>query len=182
MKAMESPLTIEELTPERFEEKAAVHSLTWHETYEGMLPDEFVSLVTPEFALRVTKRHDPRYTLVAVRHDAIVGFVEYLPQTGEELVTPHASEIGALYVLRSAQHEGVGTRLIDAALSMMPEPYAALTVFTGNAHAIGFYKHMGFRSTGHIIPDDFDTQSLEMTNGPLGLQHGHDRSRTASQV
>jgi GNAT superfamily N-acetyltransferase len=155
---------IETLTARRFPQKAELHALTWHETYQGMIPQGFVDMVTPEFALAVTRRHDPSRTLLALQDDEPIGFAEFLDEAGPDISTPEVSELGALYVLGEVQHQGVGKMLLHAALDAMPRRYAALSVVLKNANAIAFYEHMGFHSTGHISLDDFDTPILEMTN------------------
>lgn len=167
---MNTHVTIERLTPSRFEEKAQVHALTWRQTYSGMLPDDFVNKITPEFALAVTRRHDPDLTLLALRDDAIIGFLEYLPESRDGILTPDASEIGALYVLDQTKHQGVGRALIEAALKQIPKPRVALSVLLDNTNAIGFYEHMGIHSTGHITHEDEGTLALEMTNVPEGAE------------
>ncbi|MDN6233805.1 MAG: GNAT family N-acetyltransferase, partial [Bifidobacterium crudilactis] len=123
-----------------------------------------VDMVTPEFALAVTRRHDPARTLLAVRDDEPIGFAEFLDEAGPDIYTPEVSELGALYVLGEVQRQGVGKILLQAALDAMPRRYAALSVVLKNTNAIAFYEHMGFHSTGHISLDDFDTPILEMTN------------------
>jgi|SRR5581483_3087321 len=62
--------------------------------------------------------------------------------------------ITALYVLPEAQGNGVGTKLMTAALAWLGKTEdICVVVASYNQKAIGFYKRFGFQETGNQIED-----------------------------
>jgi len=77
-----------------------------------------------------------------------VGYALSGPADGE---TDSVGELDAAYVLPSAQGFGVGRLLVEDALSGLVEAGHAeclLWVADENAHARGFYQHLGFHFGG----------------------------------
>lgn len=127
-----------------------VHCLAWRETYTGLLPDAMMTRLSVERSTAIFRREGCRNMLVALWNGEIVGFCGYGAWRGESTV-PNLGEIVGLYVLQKAQGQGIGTRLMQAALDALREKgfsQTALWVLDSNAHAIGFYEHRGFADTG----------------------------------
>ena len=169
-------ITVMPIEPQWFKEKAEVQSITWRETYEGMLPQDVIEAITPEFALQLTRRHaqnDPgrAVTLVALETNDtsgdthVIGFTEVLRHPREPMNHPEAVELASLYVLARCQRHGAGRALVEAATKAFDNPKLALWVFDGNANAIAFYRHVGFRFTGATqVEDDGRNSESEMIN------------------
>lgn len=184
-------IVITPIEPRWFGQKAQVHAQTWRETYEGKLPQELIDLVSPEFALDLTKRFaaDPNEVmLVALERDdgsdsietrlgpnvpkandlsgaRVIGFAEVLRVPRAPIDRHEAAELASLYVLKSEHRHGVGRALVEAAASAIGNRRLALWVFDGNENAQGFYQHIGFHPTGlKQTEDDGSNPELEMIN------------------
>lgn len=130
--------------------RVLVHCQAWEETYRGLIPDAVLDSMTPENIMQTT-RSLPMETLVAADGEGVVGFVCFCREARAFIGRPGASEIAALYLLRSAQGLGLGRQLLEAALAQLPQGDVVLYVLDGNQRAIRFYEHMGFRPTGRRL-------------------------------
>lgn len=158
-------IVIRHITPADFEAKAEVHSRTWHETYQGKLPQWLVDKITPEFALDVTKRHDPANVFVALIDGEVVGYAELANPAREPSDYPDTAELGAIYVLNRCQGFGIGRKLVQAVFDALPTTRVVLWVFESNEKAQGFYRHIGFHPTGKTqTEDDGANPELEFAN------------------
>ncbi|WEV64930.1 GNAT family N-acetyltransferase [Bifidobacterium sp. ESL0732] len=151
--------------PADFEAKAKVHSQTWHETYQGKLPQWLVDKITPEFALEVTKRHDPANVFVALVDDEVVGYAESANPARKPSDYPNCAELAAIYVLNRCHGLGIGRKLAQAVFDALPTKRVVLWVQESNDKAQGFYRHIGFHPTGKVqIEDDGASKELEYAN------------------
>lgn len=158
-------LTIEPIMPAYMGKKAQVHSQTWHETYAGVLPQPMLDLVTPEFALNVTKAHDPSTVFIARFGDDVVGYAEFCDTARPPVTYPYTAELAAIYVLRRCQRRGIGSALIEAVRNAVSTPRLVLWVAEGNVDAQQFYAAMGFHATGvQQVEDDGAMRELEFAN------------------
>lgn len=65
------------------------------------------------------------------------------------------SRIGSIYILKEFQGKGLGTKLIENAISYLGrEKPIVLEVATFNQRAIHFYKKCGFEETGNEIAEE----------------------------
>jgi GNAT superfamily N-acetyltransferase len=162
---MAGRITVRHITQEDLEAKASVHAQTWRETYQGLLPQWMVDKVTPEFALSVTKRHNPATVFVAFVDGELVGFAEFCEPARPPSRYPETAELASVYVLERCQGLGVGRRLVEAVLTAVSTPRLVLWVTDGNLKAQAFYRHMGFKPTGAIQTEDGgDNRELEFAN------------------
>jgi phosphoribosylanthranilate isomerase len=124
------------------------HVAAWREAYAGLIPDAVLAGLDPR--QRAAMWHDAmaKGTIVQVaeRDGAIVGFGSSGPQRDPTLSC--AGEIHAIYVLRSAQRQGVGRTLMSAmARDLLAQGHAsaALWVLEGNTPARRFYAALDGR-------------------------------------
>lgn len=123
-----------------------VHVQAWREAYAGLVPDVVLASLDPAQRARMWQDGLARGLAVhlAELDGAIVGFGSSRPQRDASL--PHSGEIGALYVLRSAQRRGIGRTLMAAMardLLARGHPSATLWVLEANTQARRFYDSLG---------------------------------------
>lgn len=133
------------------------------------MPDEFLAGLTPQaraeaWAERLSDPDEPTRTLVATRPDGMVGFCTVGPSRME---TPEGyGELQAINILVTAQHQGLGGRLVRAAAAQLADQgYSAMTLSTlrDNAPARMFYEALGGTLSGshHDIFDSFSVPAVE---------------------
>ena len=137
--------------PSDAEDLARVHVASWRETYRGLLPDAFLARMSePGFARRFRRNlADPgdSVTLVAADRHGLVGYAQGGPsrRTAPETARGGEAEIATLYVLRQAQGQGLGKRLMAAsarALAAQGCTSLMVSVLRDNIRARGFYEHL----------------------------------------
>ena len=134
--------------PSDAEDLARVHVAAWRETYRGLLPDAYLATMSePAHARRFarglrTPGPDDVTLAVADRH----GIVGYAAGGPSRTRIAGEAEIATLYLLRRAQGQGLGARLMaDMARAMAARGARSLTisVLRDNIPARGFYEHLG---------------------------------------
>jgi phosphoribosylanthranilate isomerase len=135
-------------TPADAEALGHAHVTAWREAYVGLIPDAVLVSLDPR--QRAAMWHDAltkgAIVELAERDGAIVGFGSSGPPRDPTL--PCAGEIHAVYVLRSAQRQGVGRTLMAAmARELLARGHASagLWVLEGNTSARRFYEALGGR-------------------------------------
>lgn len=149
-------IQIAHLAEGQYDEVAHMYAAAWRETYEGLLPQDLVNRITPEFYLGLLRAHPDRaaHTLVVRVDGRVMGMAQYEPKARDIFTIPQASELCALYLLRACHGLGIGRLLVEAVAAEVPHNTLVLYVFADNHHALGFYEHMGFRLTGHTMEED----------------------------
>lgn len=133
-------------TAQELEGKARVHYTSWQETYQGLLSDDYLAGMSYERCLAGARRWQDN-VLVAKDGDRVVGFVSYGVSRDKKM--PDAGEILGIYLLEEYQGQGIGYRLMHAAMEQMTEYKTILLwVLMGNRKAIRFYERYGFRYEG----------------------------------
>lgn len=149
-------MEIREMRPDDYDAKAYVHYRSWKETYTGLMDDRYISSLTLEKCQSVACRW-PHNTLVAEVNGTIVGFGCFIP------AEDGSGEVSAIYILKSAQGQGIVKKLMDSMLlRLQGRQPITLWVLNGNDHAIGFYEHYGFRLDGATKDSAVGTE-LRMT-------------------
>ncbi len=125
---------------------ALVHVQAWREAYVGLVPDNVLAELDPARRAAMWREGMARTAMLqlAEQDDAIIGFGSSRRQTDPS--SPYSGEIGALYVLRHAQRQGTGRRLMAAmARDLLDAGHvaASLWVLEGNATARRFYAALG---------------------------------------
>lgn len=126
--------------------KAYVHYKSWHETYAGLVDEQYLSGVTEEKCLMIARKW-PDNLLVAKDGEQVVGFAGYGKYRDESKAD--CGEVFSIYVLAEYHGKGVGYALMNAAVARLSEyKEIAVWVLKGNERAIRFYERYGFRFDG----------------------------------
>ncbi|MBP5293180.1 MAG: GNAT family N-acetyltransferase [Clostridia bacterium] len=135
--------------------KAFVHWTSWHETYSGLVRQDYLDKLTLE-KCEVIAFQWPDGILIAKDGDKVIGFVGY----GASREDADAGEIFAIYVLSAYHGTGVGQMLLSAGLEQLNQfKKISLWVIDENMRAIRFYRKNGFTETG----EKTDHQNLGAT-------------------
>jgi ribosomal protein S18 acetylase RimI-like enzyme len=138
--------------PSDAEELARVHVASWRETYRGLLADAFLARMSePGFTRRFRRLlTDPgdSITLVAADRHGLVGYAQGGPsrRSAIPLANGGEAEVATLYLLRQAQGQGLGARLMTEtarALAAQGATSLMISVLRDNIRARGFYEHLG---------------------------------------
>jgi ribosomal protein S18 acetylase RimI-like enzyme len=127
---------------------ARVHVASWRTTYQGLLPDDFLSSLSEESYSdrwrRVIGDGLSRVFVVGDEDQEIVGFASCGRERAGE--TGFAGELYAIYILDRAQRQGHGRELVRAAASALREMKLAdmiVWVLRDNSAARQFYERLG---------------------------------------
>jgi GNAT superfamily N-acetyltransferase len=103
---------------------ARVHEATWRETYIGLMSEQMLNALTADARAEAWRRilsGAAGYlatTYVAEGHGELVAFASCGEQRNADFAAQgYAGEFAAVYVLKSAQRRGVGTRLMRAMMA-----------------------------------------------------------------
>ena len=140
-------LTIARATEHDVDAIKQVLSTTWVDTYASYLSPSTIEQVTTEWhtpeLLRSQIERDTIYFAVARLHDEIVGLV-----TVEEM-NPLELHLLRLYVLPIHQRKGIGTELLDSALSHYPRARSIrLEVEEQNEKGVSYWGKHHFIAVG----------------------------------
>ena len=125
--------------------KAFVHWRSWHDTYPGLVSQEYLDKLTLEKCEEIAFSW-PDNLLVAKDKERVVGFVGY----GQSTEEPEDGEIFALYVLSGYLGTGIGKRLMNAGLEKLKEyPKIHVWLLKENRRAFRFYEKCGFLPDGN---------------------------------
>lgn len=137
---------------------ALVHETAWRETYIGLMSEQMLNAVTPESRADAWRRilaGETGYqstTYIAERANQVVAF----SSCGEQRHEPFAAagyrgEFAAVYVLRSAQRQGIGIGLITTMMKDLDQRGLAgftLWVPRDNIPARSLYEKLGGKLIG----------------------------------
>jgi ribosomal protein S18 acetylase RimI-like enzyme len=123
---------------------------TWHDTYDVLIGPEKVTEITDSWhstdnQMRQLALPESSF-LVAENQGAIVGHVFANGQR------PPVLTISRLYIAPGRQRQGIGKRLLDAAIARHPNcDTIRLVVEAENAKGIAFYEREGFSTVGETV-------------------------------
>lgn len=137
---------------------AEVHVASWRETYSGLMPDSLMRrLSVDDRAVRWARMLDRAqdnggaFAFIAEQGGEPVGFASGSEQRDEALLAQGLTgELTAIYILRKAQRQGLGARLVSAvAQHLHDQGYsgASLWVLRNNEPARRFYE----RCSGQLV-------------------------------
>jgi ribosomal protein S18 acetylase RimI-like enzyme len=134
--------------PTDADDLARVHVQSWRETYKGLLPDAYLARMSEtaharRFGHALMKPGPDDVTLAAADRWGLVGYAQ---GGASRRRVENEAEVATLYLVRSAQNRGLGSRLLrDAARALAAKGATSLviSVLQGNFGARGFYEHLG---------------------------------------
>jgi ribosomal protein S18 acetylase RimI-like enzyme len=136
---------------------AVVHVRSWQGAYRGLLPQVYLDGLDPaervgRWERSLAEANDGRNgVLVADASGTLLGFVGYSPSRDGDVDPARVGEIDAIYLLPSAWGQGVGRRLMGAALTRLAEAQfdqVTLWVLDSNGRARRFYEAGGWLADG----------------------------------
>lgn len=153
-------ITIKKMeTEEEIKGKAFVHWSSWHDSYPGLVNQQYLDNLTLQKCETIAFEW-PDNIIIAKDQNCVIGFIGYGDQ-GKEL--PDYGEIFSLYVLHEYRGKGVGRRLMEAAFEKLDErKRICLWVLKENKRAINFYQKIGFRPDG--------TEKLSASVAAVGIR------------
>lgn len=140
-------------TDDEIRGKAFVHWKMWHETFSGLVAQDFLDALTFEKCEKMAY-DQPNNFIVAKLEERVIGFIGYGDRGNE---APDTGEIFWLYVLPEFHGKGVAQQLMNAGLERLNNyPQICLWVLKENKRAMRFYQKYGF------IPDGEEFFSSEL--------------------
>ena len=116
---------------------------TWSEMYNGTIPEDVQkSFIHRSYSdAMIMKRMEKTYVVVAEHKGVPIGFANFTKKDEDG-----DSELTAMYILPSHQHNGYGKRLFDYMLSLLSDAQQ-LFVYIDGRNAIGraFCEKQGFQ-------------------------------------
>lgn len=139
---------IRKRTKEDCKDIQKVVTISWNETYKGIVPDWFLEELKINEEERIQKAYDTfdendNNQFVLEIDEEIVGFVNFGESRDDEY--ENCGEIFALYVINKFKGNGFGKKLVDAAkneLKNMGYNKMLIGCLKGNP-SNEFYKHIG---------------------------------------
>jgi len=153
-----------------------LHVASWREAYAGILPDEMLASLSVESraamwagVLGDPEAHFGTEIYVAEDQGHLVGFGSCGRQRDESLMeSGFSGGIGAIYVLQSHQHQGIGRSimgLMARALLEAGRRAASLWVLRDNLVARRFYERLGGTVVGEKKDETPDLILVELAYG-----------------
>ena len=142
-------ITIRKAGPKDAEAIAHVHITAWRETYQGIVPDDFLKDLSTERRAKYWEQSlsDPEgeyHNVLAAEVDgAITGFVNYGDARETDLGCQ--GELFAIYILRAVQKLGLGRRLFsDVVRAQLDLGVSSMMLWVLKENpSRGFYEHLG---------------------------------------
>ncbi|MGQ9598454.1 MAG: GNAT family N-acetyltransferase [Anaerolineae bacterium] len=129
---------------------ARVHIDTWHTTYRGLVPAEFLAQLSYERSEQkwrelLSNPDQTPFVHVAEKEGVIVGFASSGPEREQDPV--YHGELYAIYVLDSHQRQGVGRNLVRAtARQLWENSFSSMLVWVlAKNPSRAFYERLGGR-------------------------------------
>ena len=138
-------------TENEMDEKGYVHWKSWHETYTGIMPSDYLDNVTLEKCVSMAHKFPQNTLLLKVNHKT-VGF-SCIRKSSD------GNEIVAIYLLEEYHGKKLGYELMKKTASQFAnsDPIV-LWVLKENEKAIRFYKRFGFEFNGNEKACPFGTE------------------------
>lgn len=142
---------------------AVVHVRSWQAAYRGLVPQQYLDAMTPAqrrpgWERLLAETSWPRNgVLVAEADDGLVGFAGFGPTRDQDENPATVAELATIYLAPEVWGEGIGSRLMAAALEIMAQAgYEEVTlwVLDTNVRARRFYEANGWHDDGSVKEDD----------------------------
>lgn len=126
---------IKRVSEENIKDAARVYMNSWKKSHMNICSEEFIEKHTLEYMVDFISKKIKNGNLIFISYD------NDIPE-GIVSLNPEDDEISLLYVSPEKHGKGVGSKLLDFALSKCDSPY--ITVLDTNRKAVEFYKKRGF--------------------------------------
>lgn len=149
---------IRKAKPEDAEEIGFIQCMTWLETYEGLIDEDFMATLNPEKSALKFKTINCDELLVLTANEKVVGFSSCCKARDEDLPAT-AGEIRSIYIVKGFQKLGHGKALLEASIKKLREDGfedIVIWVLKKNAAAIDFYEKFGFDADGKTKTIEFN--------------------------
>ena len=175
-KAVVRPATLEDVPA-----IARVHVDAWRETYQGILPSDFLQSLSYESreeqwrpALSDTSNRVHLHVMQE-KSGAIGGFVAVGPTFGE--LEDYDGELYAIYLLQQYQGQGYGRRLFESgAQALADEGFRSMILWVLEVNpACGFYEHLGGTVVSHKMLEQGGEEHAAVAYGWPELPDGRDQ-------
>jgi ribosomal protein S18 acetylase RimI-like enzyme len=144
---------IRDATEADYSEITAISVQVWQQAYKGIIDQAVLDQISFESRLqgRINRAgKEGSHSIVAVDGTKIVGFCDF---GASRHLKYGKGEIYAIYVLQEHQKSGVGTMLLEQAMSRLEEkqlvPYFVFAL-EQNITAQKFYERLGFQLTDKV--------------------------------
>ena len=137
--------TIRKMTRDDCSAVAHVISVSWKETYRGIIPDEELNQTDEQTIAENSRKNFPEdnHQFVLEADGAIVGYMNV--GLTEESGYERCGEIHAVYILREYKGKGYGRKMIGAGMEELKNlgcDKMVIGCLAGNP-SNGFYEHIG---------------------------------------
>lgn len=148
---------IEKMTIQHIQAVQHVAAISWHATYEGIIPKDVQKafLQRAYSTQHLMHRLEHSHMYVAVEKGDIIGFANFLPVRADKKV-----ELAALYMLPSKQGQKIGTKLLEFGIQQLKPDAIFAHVERENLIGRQFYIAKGFQMTAEFT-EDFAGHSLQ---------------------
>jgi GNAT superfamily N-acetyltransferase len=142
---------------------AVVHVRSWQSAYRGLLPQAYLDGLDPAQRVGRWERYLTEVdgttagVLVAEDDGHLIGFISHSQSRDADADPKQVGEVGAIYLLSNAWRNGVGSRLMNAALGRLAEAgftEATLWALDSNVRARRFYEAVGWSADGALKSDE----------------------------
>jgi GNAT superfamily N-acetyltransferase len=142
---------------------AVVHVRSWQSAYRGLLPQAYLDGLDPAQRVGRWERYLTEVdgttggVLVAEDDGHLIGFISHSQSRDADADPKQVGEVGAVYLLSNAWRNGVGSRLMNAALGRLAEAgftEATLWALDSNVRARRFYEAVGWSADGALKSDE----------------------------
>jgi GNAT superfamily N-acetyltransferase len=148
---------IRKATPEDADEIGFIQCMTWLETYEGLIDEDFMASLSPERSITKFRELSCDELLVLTANGKDVGFSSCCKARDDDL--PEAGDIRSIYIIKGYQKLGYGQKLLEASIEKLRQDGyndIVIWILKKNAAAIDFYEKFGFVEDGKTKTLDFN--------------------------
>lgn len=157
-------IVIEEATPQDAAAIAALHALSWQNTYRGIYSDAFLDneVVQERLAVwqnRFASPNPSQFVYKAMQENTIIGFVCFYVNVEPQ----YGTFVDNLHVTPQLKGQGIGKKLLQKVAHWTQENQPIkgmyLWVLEENKAALGFYKKCGAKMAERKIEANQDGES-----------------------
>jgi RimJ/RimL family protein N-acetyltransferase len=130
-----------------------VHTISWQQAYQGIIPQMFLDQLTPEARAAFFKKAIP-----ISKHEFYIAYLNGKPvgmmsigKSRDKDLDDHAAEVSSIYCISDVWGKGYGRQFMDYAIDRLKDQSfrsVTLWVFEENQRARTFYEKYGYSFDG----------------------------------